>query len=139
MTPQEVPHQVLDGGPLAEEGIDHGGAFGHEGRLAEEAQEGEDAVEGLGLPLALQPHTDPLAEFGQQDQVQDNGGGQERILRRKEEPGRDRGVCQDTHAPTPLQVQSQAFSQGLQNPLRRAGRRTLRKERNQAILGCWES
>lgn len=76
-----VPQDVLDAAALAEEGVDDGGALGHQRGLAEEGDDGEDAVEALELGVALGAEGDALAQLRQDGQVQDDGAGQQRVLR----------------------------------------------------------
>lgn len=75
-----VPQDVLDAAALAEEGVDDGGALGHQRGLAEEGDDGEDAVEALELGVGLGAEGDALAQLRQDGQVQDDGAGQQRVL-----------------------------------------------------------
>ena len=72
---------VLDAAPLAEERIHDGRPVGHEWRLAEVAQQRQDGVESLER-LVADPERDPLADLSQDDQVEDDRAGQERVLAR---------------------------------------------------------
>ena len=83
---------VGQGGALLGEGVDDGGAGGREGRLEHVAQDAEDAVEvlvlgrggavGRGrLPLDARHH------LGDDDEVDDEGRGQEGIFADVEEAG----------------------------------------------------
>ena len=80
-TGPQVPQDVLDAAALAEEGVDDGGALGHQRGLAEEGDDGEDAVEALKLGVGLGAEGDALAQLRQDGQVQDDGAGQQRVLR----------------------------------------------------------
>lgn len=76
-----VPQDVLDAAALAEERVDNGGALGDQRGLAEEGDDGEDAVEALELGVGLGAEGDALAQLRQDGQVQDDGAGQQRVLR----------------------------------------------------------
>lgn len=76
-----VPQDVLDAAALAEKSVDDRGALGDQGGLAEEGDNGEDAVEALEFGVALGAEGDALAQLRQDGQVQDDGAGQQRVLR----------------------------------------------------------
>lgn len=77
----EVPQDVLNAAALAEEGVDDRGALGHQRGLAEEGDDGEDTMEALELGVGLGAEGDTLAQLREDSQVQDDGAGQQRVLR----------------------------------------------------------
>lgn len=79
--PPWVPQDVLNAAALPEERVDDGGPLGHQGGFAEEGDDGEDAVEALEFGVAVGAEGDALTQLGQDGQVQDDGAGQQRVLR----------------------------------------------------------
>ncbi len=75
------PENVFNAASLPEEGIDHGGARGHQWSLAEETEDGEDRMEVLEVGVAVSAERDALAQLSEDHQVQDDGAGQKRVLR----------------------------------------------------------
>ena len=71
---------VLHGRALLGQGVDDLGADGDKGSLEHVGQDGEDRVEGSVLGHVLSLVLDTGHELGQDDQVQDQGRGQEGIL-----------------------------------------------------------
>lgn len=80
-----IPHNVFYAGSLAEKGIDDRSPWWDQGGLAEEGEQSEDAVEGLEVLLSLRPDCHSLAKLSQDNQVQDDRAGQERVLLRFKE------------------------------------------------------
>ena len=74
------PKDVLNACLLAEQGIYHWGALWHQWGLAQVTEEGQDGVELLILVITLDLEADALAQLGQDDQVQNDGAGQQRVL-----------------------------------------------------------
>ena len=76
-------HNVADRLALGEQGVNDRRARWHHGRLQQEAEEGEDRVHFLELfarDVLFQRHT--LAELAEDDQVQDQRRGQQRVFAR---------------------------------------------------------
>mmetsp|Transcript_21361 Transcript_21361/g.43111 ORF Transcript_21361/g.43111 Transcript_21361/m.43111 type:complete len:373 (-) Transcript_21361:610-1728(-) len=77
---QARPHDVDDGAPLREEGVDDGRAAGDEGSLEHVTEQGQDGMERLPLVLAVLLDRDAFAQFSQDHQVVNERGGQKGIL-----------------------------------------------------------
>ena len=76
-----VPHDIFNAGPLAEKGVDNWCPVWYEWSLAEEAEQRQDTVEGLEGCVLLCAECDSLTQLCKDDQVQDNGAGQQRVLK----------------------------------------------------------
>jgi len=71
---------VFDARALLEESIDDGGAWWNHGCLEHVAEDGEDGVELLeGLAVAWL-HRDAFAQFGEDDEIEDEGRREERVF-----------------------------------------------------------
>lgn len=72
--------QVFDGGLLSEEGVDEGDFFSGSGGLAKVAEEGQDGVESVVVLVITVLPLDSFSQFGKEDQVKNDGSGQEGVF-----------------------------------------------------------
>lgn len=72
--------EVLDGGALAVEGIDDGGSVGNEGSLEQVGEDGEYGVEVIEVGHLGGLVLDAFHELGEDDQVEDEGRGEQGVL-----------------------------------------------------------
>lgn len=78
--PPGAPENILDTAALAEEGIHHRAARGHKRCLKEEAEYGQHWVEALRLRVRGCAEAHSLTQLSEQNQVQHDWCGQERVL-----------------------------------------------------------
>lgn len=74
------PEDVDQSGPLLAEGVDDRSAGRRQGRLEHVAQHAENAVEALEVAVALGAPLDAGHELGNNDEVDDEGRRQQRVL-----------------------------------------------------------
>lgn len=67
------PQGVLNGHPLAEERVHHGSTTGDQRGLAEVGEKTQDGMKAFECAGRPETEVDALAEFGQENQVQDDG------------------------------------------------------------------